>query len=96
MRSTQWPPGGHVVATRSGNPGVGDDKGRFAPGARRMVVEFAGGDLDGLDSAQPVKAEVSADNGKVESLTVERNPSLNLWQVAFVVTPRHAMKPIDM
>ena len=29
-----------------------------------MLVDFAGGDLDGLNAAQPVKAELSSGNGQ--------------------------------
>ena len=58
LQNNQWPPGGHVVATRSSNPAAGEEQTHFAPGARRMLVEFGGGDLDGLAAAQPVKAEV--------------------------------------
>jgi periplasmic glucans biosynthesis protein len=94
--SPLWPPGGRVVATRTGNPAVGDNKGHFGPGARRMVIQFAGGELDGLGAAQPLKADVGADNGKIEALTVQRLPALNVWEVAFVVTPRVAKKPVDM
>jgi glucans biosynthesis protein len=93
-QAPHWPPGGRVVATRNGNPGMGDNKGRFAAGARRMVVEFAGGDLDGLDGAQPVKADVSAENGQIEALTVQRLPT-GVWRAVFVVTPK-IKKPVDL
>ena len=89
------PSGGRVVATRSGNPSVGDNKGHFGPGARRMLIDFAGGELDGLDAAQPVKAEVSAENGQIDALTVQRLAPTGAWRVAFVATPK-AKKPIDM
>ena len=88
----RWPPGGRVVAIRSGNPAVGDNKGRFGPGARRILVEFAGGELDGLDGSQPVKAELSAENGQIDALTVQRVPQSGVWRVAFVLTPRK--KPV--
>ena len=88
----RWPPGGRVTAMRSGSPAVGDNKGRFGPGARRMVIEFAGGDLEGLEGAQPVKAELSADNGQIDALTVQRVPQSGAWRIAFVVTPRK--KPV--
>ena len=81
-----------MVALRSGNPAVGDNKGRFGPGARRMVVEFGGGELEGLDGAQPVKAELTADNGQIDALTVQRVPQSGTWRIAFVVTPRK--KPV--
>ena len=88
-----WPPGGRVVAIRSGNPGVGDNKGHFGPGARRLLIEFAGGELDGLDGSQPVKAELTAENGQIDALTVQRVPQSRVWRVALVVTPR-AKKPV--
>jgi len=73
---------------------MGDNKGRFAAGARRMVVDFAGGDLDGLDGAQPVKADVSAENGQIEALTVQRLAT-GAWRAVFVVTPK-IKKPVDL
>ena len=93
-QAPHWPPGGRVVATRNGNPAMGDNKGRFAAGARRMVVDFAGGDLNGLDGAQPVKADVSAENGQIEALTVQRLPT-GVWRAVFVVTPK-IKKPVDL
>ena len=94
--SPAWPPGGRVVAIRSGNPAVGDNKGRFGPGARRMLIEFAGGELDGLDGSQPVKAELSADNGQIDALTVQRVPQSGSWRIAFVVTPRPKKPVVDL
>jgi glucans biosynthesis protein len=73
---------------------MGDNKGHFAPGARRMLVDFAGGELDGLDGAQPVKPDVSAENGQIEALTVQRLAT-GVWRVAFVVTPK-MKKPVDL
>ena len=92
----RWPPGGRVTANRSGNPAVGDNKGRFGPGARRMLLEFTGGELEGLDGNQPVKAELSADNGQIDALTVQRVPQSGAWRVAFVVTPRAKKPVVDM
>jgi glucans biosynthesis protein len=91
----RWPPGGRVVATRSGNPNMGDNKGHFPAGARRVLVDFAGGDLDGLDAAQPVKAEASAENGHIEAVTVQRLAPSGAWRVALVVTPK-SKKPVDL
>jgi periplasmic glucans biosynthesis protein len=91
----QWPPGGRVIATRSGNPGMGDNRGRFGAGARRFLVDFAGGQLAGLDGSQPVRAEITADNGHIDALTVQRIPATGSWRAAFVVTPR-PKKPVDM
>jgi glucans biosynthesis protein len=89
------PPGGRVIATRSGNPAVGDNKGHFGAGARRIVIDFAGGELDGLEAAQPVKAVATAENAQIEALTVQRLAPTGAWRAAFVVTPK-AKKPVDM
>lgn len=94
--SSHWPPGGRVVATRAGSPAMGDNKDRFPGGARRMLVDFAGGDLDGLESAQPVKAELTTGNGQTQALTVERVPQTGAWRVAFVVSPKQQKKPVDL
>jgi len=58
-----------------------------------MLIEFAGGELEGMDGNQPVKAELSADNGQIDALTVQRVPQTGSWRIAFVVTPR-AKKPV--
>src|SRR6516165_3492998 len=91
-----WPPGGRAIALRSGNPAVGDNKGRFGAGARRMLVEFAGGELDGLNGTQPVKAELGAENGQIDALTVQRVAPGGPWRVAFVVTPRPKKPVVDL
>ncbi len=91
LHNSQWPPGGHVVSTRSGST---DARGRLPPGARRFLVEFAGGDLDALGAAQPVKAEATADNARVDSLSIERTGA-GTWRAAIVVTPR-LKRPVDL
>jgi glucans biosynthesis protein len=90
--SPRWPPGGKAIATRVGNAAVGgyDDKA-----TRRVVIDFAGGDLDGLGGAQPVKAEVSANGGQVDAVTVEQIPGTNTWRVAFRMTPS-GNAPVDL
>jgi periplasmic glucans biosynthesis protein len=95
LQQPDWPPGGRVISTRSGNPSMGDNRGHFPPGARRIVVEFAGGDLDGLAAAQPVKAEVRADNATLAPPIVQRMPDSGAWAVALVVAPK-IKKPIDL
>jgi glucans biosynthesis protein len=61
-----------------------------------MLVEFAGGELASLDATQPVKAELSADNGQIDALTVQRVPGSGVWRVAFVVTPKPKKPVVDM
>jgi glucans biosynthesis protein len=74
---------------------MGDNHGHFGPGARRMLIDFAGGDLDGLEASQPIKAQVAADGAAVDALTVQRVPQSGVWRVTFVVTPKQK-KPIDL
>jgi glucans biosynthesis protein len=94
LHKLDWPPGGRVVATRSGNPATGENHVRVPPGARRFLVEFAGGDLDGLAAVQPVSAAVTADNGRVEAVGVQRT-DVGTWRASMMVTPR-AKKPVDL
>ncbi len=91
--SNRWPPGGKVIATRIGTAAVGgyDEKSR----ARRVLVDFAGGDLDVLGAAQPVRAELKANGGDIDAVTVERLPGTGTWRVAFRLTPK-GDGPVDM
>jgi len=95
-QNPRWPPGGRVIATRTANPVMGDNKGHFGPGARRILIDFAGGELDGLAGAQPVKAELSVDNGQVDALTVQRVAASGAWRAAFVVTPKPKRNSVDL
>ncbi|HLY51985.1 MAG TPA: glucan biosynthesis protein G [Steroidobacteraceae bacterium] len=94
LTAPDWPPAGRAISTRTGNP-ASDNAGHFPPDARRIVVEFAGGDLEGLAAAQPVKAEVRANNAAVGSPTVRRLADTGSWQVELIVTPK-ARKPVDL
>jgi periplasmic glucans biosynthesis protein len=94
LQQPEWPPGGRVIATRSSSPSMGDNKGHFGAGARRMLVDFAGGDLDGLEAAQAVKAQVSGDNVQIDAVTVQRLPN-GVWRAVFVATPK-VKRPIDL
>jgi periplasmic glucans biosynthesis protein len=88
--TAQWPPGGRAVAIRTGAV-----HGRSADNARRVLIDFAGGDLDTLASSQPVKAELSAHNGDVDTVTVQRLSENGMWRVAFRLTPK-GNQPIDL
>ncbi|MEP7246720.1 MAG: glucan biosynthesis protein [Gammaproteobacteria bacterium] len=84
--TSKWPPGGKVIATRVGSAALGgyDDR----DGTRRVLVDFTGGDLDGLSPAQPVRAEVAANGGDVDAVTVEQLPGTGTWRVAFKLSPK--------
>ena len=92
--SNHWPPGGRVIGTRTGGILAGPN-GQALPGVRRMIVDFAGGDLDDLYAAQPVQAQITSNGGEVEDVTVQRLPQSATWRVAFKLKPG-SEKPVDL
>lgn len=77
-----------TVATRAGAI-PNNDK------ARRVVVEFAGGDLSTLQPEQPVEATVSLTGGKLLRSYVEALPSQGSWRL-FIDFEPEGKKPVDM
>lgn len=63
--------------------------------ARRLAVEFAGGDLATLRPEQPVEADVFLASGKLLRTFVEALPSENSWRV-FIDFEPEGKKPVDM
>ncbi len=93
--SPRWPPGARAIATRTGSAAGSGNKENTAGASRRVVIDFAGGELPGLDKSQPVKAEVVAKDATVDAVTVERLPESDIWRVAFRVTTK-TKQPTDM
>jgi periplasmic glucans biosynthesis protein len=93
-RSFIWPPGGRVIGTRSGGILAGTN-GQAPAGERRMIVDFAGGDLDDLFAAQPVQAQITSNGGEVEDVTVQRLPQSATWRVSFKLKPT-GDRPVDL
>jgi glucans biosynthesis protein len=77
-----------VVATRTG--AVANNAK-----ARRIVVEFAGGDLATLSPEQPVEANVSLSSGKLLRSYVEALPSQKSWRL-FIDFEPEGKKAADM
>ncbi len=84
-----WPPGGRAVATRSAPA-----RGR-SDNARRLLVDFSGGDLLTLADSQPVKAEIGVRNGDVDEVNVQRLAENGVWRVSFRLQPR-GNQPVDL
>jgi glucans biosynthesis protein len=80
--SSTWPPGGRAVATRSA-PSHGRDN------SRRILIDFAGGDLSSLAGNQPVKAALSAHNGDIDNVSVQRLVENGMWRVSFRLQPKN-------
>ena len=92
--SNHWPPGARVIGTRTGGILAGTN-GQALPGERRMVIDFAGGDLDDLYAAQPVQAQITSNGGEVQDVTVQRLPQSAVWRVSFKLKPG-SDKAIDL
>ena len=80
--SPRWPPGARAVATRTSAVRGRNDN------SRRVLIDFAGGDLDTLIANQPVKAELSARNADIDSVTVQRLAENGVWRVSFRLSPK--------
>lgn len=76
------PPGARAIATRTSPMHGRNDN------SRRVLIDFAGGDLDTLVANQPVKAELSARNADIDSVTVQRLAENGVWRVSFRLTPK--------
>ncbi len=80
------PHGGRVIATRVGGinlPGTAEQP----RGARRFVVDFAGGDLEILRPEQPVAPEVTVSAGKVLRTHVQALPERRGWRLTLDIEP---------
>jgi glucans biosynthesis protein len=63
--------------------------------ARRMVVEFTGGELSTLQPEQPVEAQVSLSSGKLVRSYVECLPWQKSWRL-FIDFEPDGKKPVDL
>jgi glucans biosynthesis protein len=82
----QLSPGGHAIATRTTalHPRGGGDS------ARRILIDFAGGDLESLAATQPVKPEISSHNGDIDNVSIQRLVENGVWRVTFRVLPKNS------
>ena len=92
--AARFPPGGRAVATRVG---VSDLYGTGKPSktARRVVVDFAGGELVNLRPEHPVSAQVSVSVGKLLDAQLHPILSTKAWRLVADVEP-DGKKPIEM
>jgi glucans biosynthesis protein len=81
-------PAGRVIATR-GSAVPYDSK------QRRIVVEFAGGELGTLEPEQPVTPDVSLSNATIRRTYVEAIPSKRSWRL-FIDFEPEGKKPVDL
>jgi periplasmic glucans biosynthesis protein len=94
LYSPEWPPGGRVVATRTGDFSLNGNK--TGDDARRVVIDYAGAELEGLDGTQPVRASIAANGGRADQITVQRVQETGAWRVTFRVVPVNPKEPVDL
>ncbi len=82
-QSPLWPPGGRAIATRTASI-----SGHTGDNALRILIDFWGGDLNLLQATQPVQAQISAQNGAVSNVTVQRLSATGVWRVTFQLAPK--------
>ena len=92
--SPRWPPGAKVIATRTMDAAT-DSHGHRADG-RRVLIDFTGGDLEGLDRSQPVKPMLTVNGGLASDVTVERLADNGVWRVSFLVTAAKPHQGVDL
>ena len=94
--SPAWPPGAKALATRIIAATPDEQRDLSRSDARRVIIDFAGGDLVGLDASQPVKALLTVNGGTTENVTVERLEESGVWRVSFLVVPSHPHDTVDL
>ena len=81
----QLSPGGRALATRTYVTHV-----RGGETSRRVMVDFSGGQLDTLGATQPVRPELSAHNGDIDNVSIQRLVENGIWRVSFRVLPKNS------
>jgi glucans biosynthesis protein len=76
------PPVARVVATRTGHGGIPGLNPR-PKGKRKFVIDFAGGQLEGLAKQDPVRAKMTASRGKIEDVSTFQVVTTKKWRVRF-------------
>ncbi len=94
--SPMWPPGAKARTTRIVAATAAEQRTLSRSDARRVIIDFAGGDLDGLDATQPLKALLTVNGGTTENVTVERLTDSGVWRVSFLVVPSRPHDTVDL
>ncbi len=80
-------PPARVIRTRQGWGGVPGDPDPPPRSRRHFLVDFAGGELEGLAGDQPVTAELTASRGEVHHLQARPLPEGRGWRASFRLDP---------
>ncbi|MFW6346853.1 MAG: glucan biosynthesis protein [Halomonas sp.] len=84
-----------VVRSRQGWGGVPGEATPTPPNRRHFMVDFAGGELEGLSPDQPVTAELSASRGEIHHLQARPLPDGRGWRASFRLDPE-GRQPCDL
>jgi len=68
-----------------------------APYYRKFLLDFGGGELDGLPADAPVTADVwIGEAGMLSEVIVQKNANDNTWRVSFVASTEKLTAPIEI
>ncbi|WP_439813797.1 glucan biosynthesis protein [Zavarzinia sp. CC-PAN008] len=84
------PPRARAVGTWLASPFLPGTAPNNPPATRRLVIDFEGPEIAGLDPAQPVEAVVTSSTGRIDSVTTTRIPATGQWRVAALFDPGDA------
>lgn len=76
-----------VTRTRQGTGGVPGDPSPPTRSRRHFMIDFAGGELEGLAADQPVEAELSTNRGEIHHLQARALPDGRGWRASFRLDP---------
>lgn len=84
-----------VTRTRQGWGGVPGEREPPPASRRHFMVDFAGGELEGLGADQPVSAELAASRGEIRHLQTRPLPDGRGWRASFRLDP-DGRRPSDL
>lgn len=84
-----------VIRTRQGWGGVPGDLNPPPRSRRHFMVDFAGGELEGLAADQPVEAKLSTNRGEIHHLQARALPDGRGWRASFRLDP-DGRQPSDL
>ncbi|WP_444988747.1 glucan biosynthesis protein [Halomonas mongoliensis] len=84
-----------VTRTRQGWGGVPGDPSPPPRSRRHFMIDFAGGELEGLSADQPVEAELTASRGEIHHLQAHSLPDGRGWRASFRLDP-DGRQPSDL
>ncbi|WP_413616195.1 glucan biosynthesis protein [Halomonas cupida] len=84
-----------VVRSRQGWGGFPGQSDPPDESLRHFIVDFRGGELEGLDPSQPVTMTLTSTSGEIREQKIQPLPDGETWRASFELMPEQG-KPADM